>query len=101
MFEQFRRTGPQFDVHDVLPFVRVPKGEKPIVLDKLEVTVRITGMFAETSQTMVFRNPNQRPLEGQLSFPLPDNGVVCGYAIDVNGELVDSVIVPKQEARRI
>ncbi|MCX5744140.1 MAG: VIT domain-containing protein, partial [Proteobacteria bacterium] len=102
MVDQFlRRSGPPFDVNDVLPFVRVPAGEQPIVLEALDVAVVIAGMFAETTQTMVFRNPNHRALEGQLSFPLPDNGVVCGYAIDVDGELVDGVIVAKQEARKI
>ena len=101
MFDRFWRKGPQFNANDVLPFVHVPPGEKPIVLDALDVSVVITGMFAETSQTMVFRNPNRRALEGQLGFPLPDHGVVCGYAIDVDGELVDGVIVEKKQARKI
>jgi Ca-activated chloride channel family protein len=90
-----------FDVHDLLPFVEVAAGERPIVLEQLDVSVRVSGVLAETTQTMVFRNPNRRALEGQLRFPLPDHGVVCGYAIDVDGELVEGVVVPKQEARRI
>jgi hypothetical protein len=50
---------------------------------------------------MRFYNPNDRVLEGNLSFPLPDNAVVCGYALDVEGQMVDGVVTPKQEARRI
>lgn len=100
MFDRFGR-GPQFDVHDVLPFVRVPEGESPVVLEGLDVAVVVSGMFAETTQTLTFRNPNGRPLEGALEFPLPEGAVVCGYAIDLEGKLIDGVIVPKKEARRI
>ncbi len=90
-----------FDITDLLPFVSVPRGETPIVLERLEIAVVVSGMFAETTQTLTFRNPNRRPLEGSLTFPLPDGAVVCGYAIDLDGELVDGVVVAKQEARRI
>jgi Ca-activated chloride channel homolog len=84
-----------------LPYIRVPKGEQPIVLTSLAIDVLISGQFSRTTQTMTFHNPNRRNLEGELSFPLPDNAVVCGYALDINGVLVDGVIVPKQEARKI
>ena len=93
--------GRTFDVHDLLPFVAVARGETPVVLEGLDVSVVVTGMFAETTQTLTFRNPNGRALEGTLTFPLPADAVVCGYAIDLDGALVDGVIVPKQEARRI
>ena len=93
--------GRTFDVHDLLPFVAVARGETPVVLEGLDVSVVVTGMFAETTQTLTFRNPNVRALEGTLTFPLPADAVVCGYAIDLDGALVDGVIVPKQEARRI
>src|SRR5690242_8749179 len=96
-----RGSGRQFDVNDVLPFVAVAAGERPIILEGLDVSVVVTGMLAETTQTLTFRNPNRRPLEGTLTFPLPDGAVVCGYAIDLDGALVDGVIVAKQEARRI
>ncbi len=86
---------------DMLPFVHVPAGESPVVLERLDVAVTIAGMFAETAQTMTFRNPNRRALEGSLVVALPDGATVCGYAIDIDGELVDGVIVAKQEARRI
>jgi len=96
-----RSSGRQFDVHHLLPFVSVTGGERPVALEGLEISVVVTGMFAETTQTLTFRNPNRRPLEGTLTFPLPDGAVVCGYAIDLDGAMADGVIVAKQEARRI
>ena len=91
----------QFSPTDTLPFVDVPDSEKPVELRSLEIKVVVMGLYAETTQTMRFYNPNNRVLEGNLTFPLPDNAVVCGYALDVDGQMVDGVVVPKQEARRI
>lgn len=84
-----------------LAWVEPPVGEKPIQLTELTVEAEITGMYAQTTQTMVFYNPNARPLEGSLTFPMPEGAVVCGYALDVHGRMVDGVVVPKEEARRI
>jgi Ca-activated chloride channel family protein len=91
----------QFSPEDRLPYVEAPSGEQAIELSDLEIQVKVSGLLAETTQTMRFYNPNDRVLEGNLSFPLPDNAVVCGYALDVDGQMVDGVITPKREARRI
>ena len=91
----------QFGVNDRLPSLIAPKGELPLILKSLDIKVVVTGHFAQTTQIMCFYNPNNRKLEGNLTFPLPDNGVVCGYALDIEGIMVDGVIVPKQYARKI
>lgn len=91
----------QFSRDDRLPYLEAPSGELAIELRGLEVEVHVSGLFAQTTQTMSFYNPNDRVLEGNLSFPLPDNAVICGYALDIDGQMVDGVVVPKQEARRI
>ncbi|MBB5349541.1 DUF2135 domain-containing protein [Desulfoprunum benzoelyticum] len=91
----------QFGVHDRLPSMNSPHGELPIQLTSLDIKVTVSGLFAQTTQTMCFHNPNSRVLEGELTFPLPDNGVVCGYALDIDGRMLDGVIVAKKEARQI
>ncbi len=73
--------------------------EKPIVLSGLDARVRIFGHLAETTMTMKFYNPNSRVLEGELEFPLPEGAVVSGYALDINGDLVEGVAVEKEKAR--
>ena len=95
------RNSRQFSANATLPYVEAPQGEQPVELRSLDIQVRISGVFAETTQTLRIYNPNTRDLEGQVCFPLPDGAVVCGYALDVGGKLVDGVVVPKQEARRI
>jgi hypothetical protein len=82
-----------------LPHLRVPRAETPIEVASLDTRVVIHGLHAETTQTVVFFNPNDRVLEGELEFPLPDGATVSGYAIDVDGQLVDGTVVAKQKAR--
>lgn len=74
---------------------------KPLAVANLDVAVRIVGHLAETRTTLVFSNPNDRRVAGDLYFPLPAGATVAGYALDVEGRLVDGVVVAKEEARRI
>lgn len=83
------------------PPTLVAPGEKPIELRSLDVEARIVGHLAETSMTMVFWNPNGRALAGDLTFPLPPGATVSGYALDVDGALVEGVVVEKQKARQV
>ncbi len=74
---------------------------KPMELRKLDVNVIINGSFAETQMTMTFYNRNSRALAGDLVFPLPEGALVSGYALDVNGVMVDGSIVKKDKARQV
>ena len=40
-------------------------------------------------------------MEGDLYFPLPEGATISGYALDINGVMVDGVAVEKHEARRV
>jgi Ca-activated chloride channel homolog len=74
---------------------------EPVQLSKMDVAVKILGEIAETRTTMTFYNPHSRVLEGNLHFPLPEGATISGYALDVNGIMVDGVVVEKHEARRV
>ena len=63
--------------------------------------MRIFGSVAETTTTMTFTNPTARAMEGDLYFPLPEGATISGYALDINGVMVDGVAVEKHEARRV
>ena len=51
--------------------------------------------------TLTFANTENRVLGGELVFPLPEGATVTGYALEVNGVMVDGVAVEKQQARVI
>lgn len=81
------------------PTVWVASGLQPIRLAEVEVTIRATGLVAETVLDLRFENPNPRVLEGELVFPLLPGQTVSGYALEVEGALREGVVVPKQTAR--
>ncbi|MFI5381414.1 MAG: VIT domain-containing protein, partial [Tepidisphaerales bacterium] len=75
------------------------KTETPLSIVRADLRVVIDGYLAETTTTLTFSNPNDRVLEGELRFPLPEGATVSGFALDVGGQLVDGVPVEKHQAR--
>ena len=71
----------------------------PVQVQEASIEAEINGVLAETRVTLTLFNPNGRVLEGELEFPLPAGATVAGYALDVNGQMVEGVVVEKAKAR--
>lgn len=80
-----------------VPVVKV--GSQTISVKKLDVEVSVFGDIAITTYDMQFYNPKNRVLEGELSFPLQENQSVTRFALDINGNLREAVVVEKEKAR--
>ncbi len=74
---------------------------QPVQVTDVEIEANVDGVLTETKVTMTLHNPNGRVLEGELNFPLPTGATVAGYALDINGKMVDGVIVEKEKARAV
>ena len=72
---------------------------KPIQTTAVDIQAEIAGFLARTSVTLTLHNPNSQTLEGELLVPLPAGATIAGYALDVNGVMVDGVIVGKTKAK--
>ena len=83
------------------PWIEIPieSTDKPCTVDALDIDAKVDGLHARVSTTITIRNPNARVISAPLAFPLPDGAAVCGYALEINGALVDGVVVPKEKAR--
>ena len=73
--------------------------EKPVAVEKTEVVVSENTFFKRVKATFTFLNPNQRTMAGEFEFPIPAGAFVCGYALEVNGEMVPGVVCEKEKAR--
>lgn len=80
-----------------IPELTSEKGN--VTLQKLNVEVKILGNIAITTYDMQFYNPNNRVLEGELKFPLQQNQSVTRFALDINGNLREAVVVEQEKAR--
>src|SRR5689334_24574476 len=69
-------------------------------LESLALQVELVGALSETTLTARFVNPSDETLEGDFTFQLPEGAVVTGYALDIEGRLVDGVLVDPLKAER-
>ncbi len=70
-------------------------------LDKLKISVFVIDNIATTTMEMSFYNSTSRVLEGQLNFPLNEGATVSRFALDVNGEMREGVVVEKEKASQV
>ena len=68
-------------------------------LETLDLRVRLHGTIAETTLTAKFGNPDQQILEGDFTLMMPPGSVVTGYALDVNGRMVEGVLIDQRQGR--
>lgn len=73
--------------------------DKPCTIKRLDLQARVTGLHAEVVQTLEIGNPNRRPISVPISIPMPDGAVVCGYALEIDGQMIDGVVVEQEKAR--
>ncbi|MBC7889238.1 MAG: carboxypeptidase-like regulatory domain-containing protein [Ferruginibacter sp.] len=71
------------------------KSNNGVVLQNLQIDIKICGNVAKTSWQMVFKNNTGRILEGTLNFPLKDGISVSRYALDINGKMREAVAVDR------
>lgn len=70
-------------------------------LTKVHINAEVAGAYATTTVEMTFANMTDRVLEGDISFKMPKEAVFTGYALDIEGVMVDGVITYRQIARKV
>ncbi len=81
--------------------IDIGKQGQPIELQSLDMRAEIIGGMARTRVEMLFANPNDRILEGELQFPLLAEQEIDGFALDINGELRDAVPIEKAKGKEV
>jgi len=74
-------------------------GQVELTLTSVDVSVVISGFLSKTSVTMRFFNQTEMDSEGELTFPMAEGAVLSGYAVDINGVLIDGTVIEKEKAR--
>ena len=69
-------------------------------LADLALDFDVVGALADVTLTARFANPSDETLEGLFTFELPEGAVVTGYALDIDGLLLDGVLVDQLKAQR-
>lgn len=77
------------------------KNTKPIVLSNLHISVFVVDNIATTTMEMKFYNENNQVMEGEFNFPLAQGITVSRFALEVNGEMREGVVVDKAKAVQV
>jgi len=80
-----------------IPILKTSK--KQLGLSSLDIKVEVVGNIATTTYDMLFYNPSNTILEGELNFPLGEGHNVSRFALDINGKLREAVVVDKELGR--
>jgi tetratricopeptide (TPR) repeat protein len=85
-----------------IPALSVQQSEmkQDLEISQLNVSVNVVGNMATTTFDIIFFNPFTRVLEGEFTMPLSDGQEICRYALEINGNLREGVIVEKLKARQ-
>jgi hypothetical protein len=65
-------------------------------LSRLNIDVDVLGQTAQTTILVTFANTTAATLEGDFTLDLPAGSVVTGYALDMNGKMIDGVLVDQR-----
>ncbi|AXT51408.1 DUF2135 domain-containing protein [Aquimarina sp. BL5] len=86
-----------------IPTLAVHKDDKKtnLPIHKLLIQIDVVGNISRTTFDITFYNPYEKILEGDFSFPLNEGQDVCRYALDVNGNLREGVVIEKIKARQV
>jgi hypothetical protein len=74
----------------------------PLLLESIVYNVEIipSAQTFTQSTTMNFKNFSNQKLEGELVFPLPEDAIICGYALQIDDTLVNATVVEKKKAQK-
>jgi len=98
---QVKQVSRRKDVPNGIPVLRVTNDTtaSAIQISSLDIDIKVAANVAITTFDIVFYNPNERILEGELEFPLADGQTIIRYALDMDGKLREGVVVEKAKAR--
>ena len=74
---------------------------EPLILESLSVSVDVRAGLAQVSISATLRNETDEDIEASFAYPLPRGAVINGYALDIDGNLVDGVLMPKERAEAL
>jgi Ca-activated chloride channel family protein len=70
----------------------------PLAIQRQSVQVVIDEQVAETKVDQVFFNPGGSDVEGWYWFTVPEDAMIVGFALEVDGALVDGEVVERKQA---
>ncbi len=72
-----------------------------LTITDMAVNMRVHGLSAEVTVTATLANGSDDDIEARFALALPNDAVVTGYALDINGTLIDGVLLEQPKAKKV
>ena len=69
-------------------------------IKRLDLSVTLLPGYAETTAVVEFYNGGEDQLEGEFLLDMPTGSIIIGYGLDIDGEMIDGVLVEKKKAKK-
>src|ERR1035437_1727697 len=90
-----------FGIIPVMKITNLQKDETdPMKIDELKINIKVLGQIAVTTMEFSYFNMNDRVMEGEFNFPLAEGQTVSRFALDINGQMREGVVVEKEQGRK-
>ena len=98
---QVKKTQTNKQLPNAIPALHIVQDTNKfdLKISKLDIDIKVIGNMAVTTFDVTFYNGLDRILEGELDFPLADGQTIVRYALELNGNLREGVVVEKAKAR--
>lgn len=80
---------------------RVAEKEVPLPLKRTDVKANVTAYIASVDVTQQFENPYNEKIEAVYVFPLPENGAVNEFVMQIGQRRIRGLVREREEAERI
>lgn len=95
-------ANPNPDIFALEDGIRVSaEAEQRIDIAGMSVDVKLHGRIAEIIMEVTLANPNDDEVEANFTLALPADAVVTGYALDIEGVMIDGVLVDQPKAKAV
>ena len=75
--------------------------EMSLSFSEMRFDVLAQGLTAEVVMEARIANHSDRMMEGRFSLALPQDAVVTGYALDIDGRMIDGVLMDQPKAKAV
>jgi Ca-activated chloride channel homolog len=71
-----------------------------VILEKVSADVSINDLLAEVTVTQKYRNPGESNIEALYTFPMPLDGILLSFDVEIGDRKLSGTVVEKSDAER-
>jgi Vault protein inter-alpha-trypsin domain len=88
-------------IEDGIDLGKDAEENESLTITDMAINMRVHGLSAEVTVTATLANGSDDDIEARFALALPDDAVLTGYALDINGTLIEGVLLEQPKAKKV